>query len=173
MLSVEELEELIDEITKRITIANRLGTLDQVLDAMGMHDLIEPQVVDGDKKGKIVVLGDSDVDEKYLLITAGKLGIDKKRFEFCLEYDALQKYNYRKLQYSDNYRVVLVGPMPHSAYEKGNSGSIIAEMESRQDMYPRIIRVGKGSELKISKSGFKETLSRLVDEGYIDTDYAE
>ena len=173
MFSVEELEELIDEIAKRITIANRTGTLAQVLDALGMHDLIEPQIVDGDKKGKIVVLGASDVDEKFLLITAGKLGIDKKRFEFCLEYDDLQKYNYRKLQYSDNYRVVLVGPMPHSAHEKGDSGSIIAEMESRQDMYPRIIRVGKGPELKITKSGFKETLSHLISEGYIETDHAE
>ncbi len=167
MLSVEELEELLDEVSKRITLANRNGTLDELLTALGMHDLVEPQIAIGNKKGKIVVLGGSEVDEKHLQITAGKLGLDKHRFEFCLDYGALQKYNYRKLQYSDSYRVIMVGPIPHSTMEKGNSGSIISEMESHPDIYPRVIRLGTDANLKISKSGFKEKLELLIRENYI------
>jgi hypothetical protein len=134
---------------------------------MGMHDLIEPQAQAGSRDGKIVVLGASDVDEAHLLITAGKLGIDKKRFEFCLDYDAIQKYNFRKLQYSDKYRVILVGPMPHSSAGKSASSSAIADMEHHQDMYPRIIRLSAGTSLKITKSGFKEMLETLLHENYI------
>ena len=167
MLSVEELEELLDEISKRITLANRNGTLDELLGRLGMHDLVEPRSVYGDKKGRIVVLGESSVDEKYLQITAGKLGLDKQRFEFCLDYDVLQKYNYRKLQYSDNYRLIMVGPMPHSAREKGDSSSIIAEMELHPEIYPRVVRLGADGHLKISKSDFKQKLEQLVREGYI------
>jgi hypothetical protein len=167
VLGIEEIEELLDEIRSRVLLANRTGTLDQLLTVMGMHDLIEPQAQAGNRDGKIVVLGASDVDEAHLLITAGKLGIDKNRFEFCLDYDAIQKYNFRKLQYSDKYRVILVGPMPHSSAGKAESGSAIADMERHQDMYPRIIRMNAGTTLKITKSGFRETLKTLLHENYI------
>ena len=59
--------------------------MDQLLDSMGMHDLIEVQSQPGNKDGKIVVLGASDVDGAHLLITAGKLGIEKSRFDFFLD----------------------------------------------------------------------------------------
>lgn len=167
LLGIDEIEELLDEIRVRVLRANREGTLDQLLASMGMHDLIEVKAQPGNKNGKIVIIGASDVDEKYLLITAGKLGIDKSRFEFYLDYDAIQKYNFRKLQYSDKYRLILVGPMPHSTTGKADSSSVIAEMEKCQDMYPRIIRMGSGNELKISKTGFRDVLQELLEEDYI------
>ena len=85
VLGIDEVEELLDEIRVRVLRANREDTLDQLLDSMGMHDLIEVQSQPGNKDGKIVVLGASDVDGAHLLITAGKLGIDKSRFDFCLD----------------------------------------------------------------------------------------
>lgn len=96
VLGIDEIEELLDEIRIRVLRSNREGTLDCLLSAMGMHDLIEPQVQSGWKDGKIVVIGASDVDETHLLITAGKLGLSKSRFEFCLDYDAIQK-SFRQL----------------------------------------------------------------------------
>lgn len=167
VLGIEELEELMDEIQARVTMANRNGTLEELLTRMGMTDLIAPSYNEGRKDGKIVVLGGSEVNQEHLLITAGKLGIDKNRFEFVLDYDALQKYNYRKLQYSDNYRVILVGPIPHSAKEKGDSGSIISEMEKHQEMYPRIVKMMNGTDLKITKFSFKTALTNLQEENYI------
>ena len=61
----------------------------------------------------------------------------------------------------------MVGPAPHSTHEKGNSGSIISEMESHPDMYPRVIRLGSSGGLKITKSDFREKLEQLVREEYI------
>lgn len=167
VLCIDEIEELLDEIRVRVLRANRADTLDQLLALMGMHDLIEAQAQTGNKDGRIVVLGASDVDENHLLMTAGKMGIEKSRFEFCLDYDAIQKYNFRKLQYSDKYRLILVGPMPHSSVGKSDSSSAIAEMEKHPEMYPRIIRLSAGSELKITKTGFKEALERMLREEYI------
>ena len=167
VLGIEEIEELLDEIRIRILRANREDTLDHLLASMGMYDLMEVQSLSGNKNGKIVVLGASDVDEAHLLITAGKLGIDKSRFEFCLDYESIQKYNFRKLQYSEKYRLILVGPMPHSSAGKADSGSAIAEMEKHPEMYPRIIRMSAGSALKITKSGFKEVLESMLQENYI------
>ncbi len=164
---IDEIEELLDEIRLRVLRANRTDTLDQLLESMGMHDLVEPQSQLGNRDGKIVVLGASDVDETHLLITAGKLGIDKSRFEFCLDYDSMQRYNFRKLQQSEKYRVLLVGPMPHSTRGQADSSSAIADMEKHPDMYPRIVRLNAGNALKITKSGFKEALERLLRENFI------
>jgi hypothetical protein len=57
--------------------------------------------------------------------------------------------------------------MPHSSAGKAESGSAIADMEHHQDMYPRIIRMNAGTTLKITKSGFRETLKTLLHENYI------
>ena len=167
VLGIDEIEELLDEIRIRVLKANRNDTLDALLALMGMHDLIEEQSSNGNKDGKIVVLGGADVSVEHLLMTAGKLGLDKSRFEFCLDYEGMQKYNFRKLQYTDKYRVILVGPMPHSTAGKAESSSAIAEMEKHPEMYPRMIRLSAGTELKITKSGFKEALERLLREEYI------
>lgn len=168
VLGIEEIEELLDEIRMRILIANREDRLDQLLVSMGMSDLVEVQPQSGNKDGIIVVLGAAEVDEHRLLGVAKSLGLDKDRFEFCLDYETLQKYNFRKLQYSDRYRLIMVGPMPHSSAGKGDSSSAIAEMEKHPEMYPRVFRMSTGNELKITKTGFKETLGRLIQEGYID-----
>ena len=166
-LGIDEIEELLDEIRIRVLRANRDGTLDQLLSSMGIHDLIEAQVLQENKNGKIVVLGASEVDAAHLLNIAMKYGLDKNRFEFCIDYDSLQKYNFHKLQYSDKYRLILVGPMPHSTAGKLDSSSAIAEMEKHPEMYPRIVRMSSGSSLKISKSGFKQVIENMLHEGYL------
>ena len=50
--------------------------------------------------------------------------------------------------------------------EKGDSGSIIAELE-KSSAYPRVERLVSGSELKITKTNFREMLERLIKEDYI------
>lgn len=167
VLDLEEIEELVEEIRIRLLKANREDRLDQLLASMGMSDLVEVQPQSGNKDGKIVVLGASEVDEHRLLGVAKSLGLDKDRFEFCLDYEALQKYNFRKLQYSDRYRLIMVGPMPHSSAGKGDSSGAIAEMEKHPEMYPRVFRMSTGNELKITKTGFRDALERMLQEEYI------
>ena len=103
----------------------------------------------------------------HLKMTAGKLGIDKQRLEFHLGYYEMQTFDYRTLQFPDRYSAILVGPMPHSSAGKHDSSSAICEMEKNQDLYPRVIRMMAGTELKITQSSFKAALSRLQSEGCI------
>lgn len=61
---------------------------------------------------------------------------------------------------------VLFGPLPHSTSGKNDSSSVIAEMKSKEG-YPRIETLNAGNKLKITKSNFKSTLERLIQENYI------
>lgn len=101
-----------------------------------------------------------------MLGIASKLGIDKNRFEFYLDYKHIQKVDFRKMQYAPQYRIILFGPVPHSGYGKENGGSILAEVE-KSSIYPRVERLLNGNELKITKSNFKEMLEKLIEEDYI------
>ena len=107
MLSIEEiatLEEemqalLPDKLTEILTRANIRGELEDLLRIMGLSDLIqEENTFETYKDGKIVVIGGSEVKEEVLLSIGKQLGIDKKRFEFCLDYKSVQKYDFRKMQ---------------------------------------------------------------------------
>ena len=167
LLDIEELEEVIDTVRCKIVEANRMGYLEDLLHKLELDYLIgirpkyEPY-----KSGKILVIGEAEVKEKVLLGVAKELGIDKDRFEFCLDYNKAQKYEYSKLSYNPSYRVVMFGPVPHSSTGKLNSGSVISEMESKEG-YPRVVRLTDGNTLKITKSGYKRALSELLKENYI------
>lgn len=175
-LSSVELSELQDQIVNRLpdeilailVKLNRTGRLKEWLDMMNMSDLLQGEdEFYSYKQGKIVVIGGTKVREDVLLGVAKKLGIEKSRFEFCLDYNQIQKYDFKKMQYAPQYRVILFGPSPHSGRGKRESGSIIAELE-HSNAYPRVIRMQvHNDELKITKSNFEETLKQLIDEDYI------
>ena len=174
-LSIEELSDLEEELMEILpekmmeilTRANTRGTLEDLLELMGLSELLGAENrFETFKDGKIVVVGGTEVKEDVLLSIAKQLGIDKKRFEFCLDYDSIQKYDFRKMQYAPQYRLVLFGPAPHSCYGKGDSASIIAEME-HSEAYPRVERLMSGNDLKITKSNFREKLQQLLQEEYI------
>ena len=166
-LEDELMARIPDEITAVISKLNRTGRLEEFFEMLGMSDLLqEEDDFYSYKDGKIIVVGGTEVKEKVLLGVAKELGLDKNRFEFCLDYEAIQKYDFKKMQYAPQYRVVLFGPSPHSGRGKCDNGSIIAELESSK-AYPRVVRMQSGSELKITKSSFKETLMLLIEEKYI------
>ena len=174
-LTIEELSDLEDKIlmklpekiTAVLSKLNRSGGLEEFSNTLDMADLLETQQeIYSYKDGKIVVIGGSEVKEEILLSIAKKLGLDKSRFEFCLDYKQIQKYDFKKMQYAPQYRVVLFGPSPHSGHGKGDSGSILAEVE-KSPAYPRVERLVSGNELKITKSNFREMLKRLIEEEYI------
>lgn len=175
MLSIEELSELEDEImnalpdkiTEILSRANRNNQLEDLLKILGMSDLIGcGNAFETYKDGKIVVVGGTEVKEEVLASIGKQLGIDKKRFEFCLDYKDIQKYDFRKMQYAPQYRVILFGPTPHSGHGKGDSSSIITELEN-SDAYPRVERLISGQELKITKTNFRDMLQKLLNEEYI------
>ena len=167
MLNYEELEEVIEKITAKVTLANRSGELEELLISWGFGELIsKTSTYETDRDGKIVVIGASEVKENVLNGIIKSLGLDKGRFEFCLDYDKAKTFQYSKLRYNPNYRVVMFGPVPHSSTGKNDSSSVIAEMKNREG-YPRVEVLSGNNAVKITKSNFKDTLNKLVAENYI------
>lgn len=110
MLNYEELDEIIEEVTARITFANRSGELESLLKDWGIDKPLKKQsTYETDKNGKIVVIGASEVKENILIGIVKSFGLDKDCFEFCLDYNEAKTYKYNKLQYNPNYRVVIFG----------------------------------------------------------------
>lgn len=69
------------------------------------------------------------------------------------------------MQYNPNYRLVIVGPMPHNTAGKVESRSTISERE-KGNGYPKVIRLGS-NELKITKTNFKQALQEQQAIDYI------
>ena len=160
MLNSYELEEVIDSITQKIILANRIGTLENLLQQWGFDSLLKnDSVYETNKDGKIVVIGQPEVKINVLEGIIKSLNLDKNRFEFCLDYNDSKTFNYKKMQYSPNYRVVMFGPVPHSSVGKRDSSSVIAEMKNREG-YPRVVVLNDGNELKITKTNFKIALEK-------------
>lgn len=166
VLGVLELEPIIDAIQRLVFEANRRDNLEELLEKLGLTEFLQPECTyDTYKEGRILVVGNSEVDKKILLASAEKCGVSKARFEF-VSYDEATNYNFKKLQYNPNYRVVMFGATPHSASGKGDSSSIITAMEN-QSGYPKVIRMIANDKLKITKKNFKETLYKLLEIEYI------
>ncbi len=167
MLDYEELEEIIEKITAKITYANRTEDLEELLSGWGVSELL-PQMTAYDtmKNGKIVVVGASEVKENVLNGIIKSLGLEKSRFEFCLDYEKAKTFPYKKLRYNPNYRVIIFGPVPHSSTGKNDSSSVIAEMKNHEG-YPRVEVLSGNHAVKITKSNFKESLTELIMENYI------
>lgn len=178
MVDAVELFEVKDDILKylnenivgMLTTLNRTERLDDFFQLIGMSNPFRKErVFQTNKRGKIVVLGQSSVSKSDLLMSAGKMSFDKSRFEFHLGYEEMKSFNVRKYQYQFSYAAVLAGPMPHSGVGKGDYSSIIARMEEDEG-YPPVIRMGE-NELKITKSGFRNILTSLIEKGTIEKDF--
>lgn len=170
MLDVEELSELEENIkqeleehlTEVLAKLNCSGQLEELLRLLGMEYLLENesryQVY---KTGKIIVIGQSDVNVEKLRSVVKQIGLDKSRFEFYLNYEDAKRFNFHKIQWKPSYSLIMVGPMPHSGIDKGDYSSIISAMEEEAG-YPPVVRLGSNG-LKITKSDFRSKLQEMID----------
>lgn len=170
MLDVEELLELEDNIRKELddhlpaalSMLNRTGELEAFLKMLGMEDLLQSKpLYQVYKTGKIIVIGRSDVKAEVLLSIAKSLGLSKERFELHLDYEDGKTFDFEKTYWKPQYTLIMVGPMPHSGTGKGDSGSIIAKIESTEG-YPPVVRLGTNG-LKITKTDFRNKLKEMID----------
>ena len=174
MLDVNEMNTLADNVNAlfperiygALIRADANGELSELLRLLNMSELDQSDYFYSYKEGKIVVIGDSSVKKEHLIAIIKKVELDPDRFEFNLEYDAGKTYNYNKLKYNSNYRLVIFGAMPHKTKGTGKCSSVIENIRE-SDGYPRVEKLWSNNELKLTKSNFKEKLIELIDEGFI------
>jgi len=171
----EVLDELIATVANRVSdelrIAFSSNKLESYLIKMDMTDILMRYSVDSGydtlPSGKILIIGDSQVKADKILGCLKELGISKDRIEMRLGYEEAIRYPYKKLQYNPSYRLVLIGPIPHSIAGKEDASSIITLLE-REVGYPKIIRLVSGYELKITKTSLIEAVEREIKNGYLE-----
>lgn len=154
--------ELEDNLEMILVKLNRLGKLNELMALLGLSNYFGETDIETARDGKIIVIGESEVERKTLEGVAKQYGIEKDRFEFYLNYKDAKTFDFRKTQWSSRYSCILVGQMPHSGLAKGDYGSIISALET-EDGYPPVVRMGLNG-LKITKSSFRNTLGYLVSE---------
>lgn len=139
-----------------------------LLESYGLEDLIStslPYFLDTQRNGNIILFGDSQIKIKDIHGCLKSLGIDKKRFEY-VPYDDVTNYNFKNLEYNSSYRLILIGPMPHSAKGMGDASSIIEWLTSNKNIAKTI----KFDNLKVTKSAFKEAIEKEIETGYLELD---
>lgn len=167
MYGVDELEDISKQIYDALPVAipmlNRNGQIDTLLDLLGINDSAS-NYNKTIRKGKILILGQLDTSVESIYKIGEKYKISRKRFEIISEYDDCSNFDYKNLQYSQKYSIIMFGPQPHKGKNTGDNSSGISAVE-KFDFYPLSIRVG---HLKITKSSFEAALRQCINEGYIE-----
>ena len=144
--------------------------LEEYLRKIGMERFAPQQIShewdDSLPNGKIIVLGESSIKEREIIASITNQGISKDRIELHLGYVEFKNYNFNRLQYNSAYRLILVGPLPHSTRDKDDYSSVIAKME-QEDGYTKIVRLISNEQLKMTKTNIKEAIRRKIDLGYL------
>lgn len=160
-----------NRIHRELKNAYTTGRLKEYLQKIDMADLYPEEKSscwqDSMPDGKIIVFGESSIKEREIYASLQSVGITKERIELHLGYEELKTYSFSKLQYNAGYRLILVGPMPHSTTDKGEFSSPISMME-QTDGYSKIVRLSSNGELKITKSNLKMTVQQEIDQGYLE-----
>lgn len=108
------------------------------------------------------MFGDCSIKRKDIDGCLKSCGISKNRFEH-IPYEEVTNYNFKNLEYNNNYRLILLGPMPHSAKGKGDSKSIIEWLTNNKN----IAKTKKLDHLKITKTSLKNTIKQEINSGYL------
>ena len=175
-VSTDELLDIIADaglrLQREIKLAYKSGTLNDYLIKIGMEDLY-PQKNDSGwdgafPDGKLVILGASNIQDRDIFKSIESVGIPRERVELRLGYDDRSNEEFiRTLRYNNKYRLILVGPMPHSTTATGDFSSAITMMQNT-DGYTKVISLYSNGELKISKTNIKQAVQSAVDSGYLE-----
>ncbi|MDU6784198.1 hypothetical protein [uncultured Peptoniphilus sp.] len=136
-----------------------------LLEKFGLNNLIPesaPYFFDTQKNGNIIMFGDSQIKMREIYGCLKAFGISKDRFEH-IPYEKVTNYNFRNLEYNNNYRLILIGPMPHSAKGMGDNNSIIEWLTNNKN----IAKTRTFENLKVTKSSFKDVIREEIESGYL------
>ena len=173
-LTYEDVLDIMPEantiLFKRIKEAFKTGNLKKYLDSIGMLEIYPEEVEQGwsgaYEDGKVLVLGEASCKRNEIEASLKSVGVPKNKIELCLGYEEMVRVNFQRLRYDAAYRLILVGPMPHSTMGKDEFSSAITMME-KTDGYTKIIRMTSGNGLKITKTNLKEVVGEEIRQGFI------
>ena len=167
MSDVSLLGEAIKYYTEELTQAFKNNNLKTVLTKYHYPDLLPATVNDsiGSPDGKILIIGETNCKVKDLQGIFNAMGL-RGRVECHTDYEDIQRYQFNNLMYNHKYRLIIVGPMPHSTYGKDEFSSIITRMENTEG-FPCVRRAIANGGLKITKTNIKQILQEELESGFL------
>lgn len=174
-ISTIEMLDIMAQASNRLTLSLRnayaAGNLKEYLASISMGDLYpeeKPLEWDGSyDDGMVIIFGEPAMKPKDLLGVLKSVGLSRDRVELHLDYKSIASYNFEtQLRYKSKYRLIIVGPIPHSAAGKDDFSSPIPKMETVPG-YTRVIRLTSNGELKITKTNLKTALQDQINSGYL------
>lgn len=163
MRGYEELMVMIEDIHKKmyseILDANRSGDEDEFNKVLKKwnYNFGEEDNYGDVARQKILVIGKSEVEQKYLERIVENLNMDAEQFDFKLGYE--QNFDFSALKNSTTFSDVIVGAMGHKQKGGGDSNSAISELELNPDKYPHVVKcLTSAGKLKITKQSFQNAI---------------
>lgn len=152
-LSLQRLDELLNKKNEEIDQLKQLNELNN--EQIGTTDSAFENI-------KIIILGDSLIDEKIIYGIAKTFELEKDQLDLVTDYEQGKRFNIDELKYNSKYDGILIGPIAHKIIGTGAYSSAIQRL-SQEEGFPPLeeIRTNSG-ELKITKSSLKSSLDKLL-----------
>jgi len=141
--------DIIESLTKS-DIAN-------IVDQRVRECLLVDQAPEREKD--ILIFGSSQISQKAIAGIAKRFGISTDRIEFRLSYRKNKRFDIGKLQYSDKYAYLLLGPNAHKIVNLGSYYSLSARLKTDGGFPDYIELKDYTGELKITK----ETITKAFE----------
>ncbi len=120
------------------------------------HDLLG-------RRGKILVLGATTMDDRTMQGIAKTYGFKKEDFDFMVDYDKISSFTGRGISF-DKYSALILGACPHKVQNLGDWSSLIEKCKSSEGMPLAIDARSRSGELKVTKESFKQALLEICRE---------
>ena len=112
---------------------------------------VYPEIVFEKNRNKILVLGESSVNLNTICNLFKEYGVARNCIEVINDFK--------------KYKLILVGPTPHSCKSKEYNTSMFTNLLYSQ--YSRVEKLMSNGKFKITKSNLNDLLSRLNEEQYL------
>lgn len=149
------------KISHEIELANRNNEMNELLDKYGIT-FEEEWMPINTRTYRIMVLGELAGNKSDYIIAAKRLGISENNLEF-VSYVEAKHLNAARLEYSDYYSDIVLGPIPHKVSGMGDTSSLVAAMEHEPKKYPKLVKAianSSSEQLKFSITTFKDCLTK-------------
>lgn len=127
----------------------------QAANGFGGHELLG-------NRGRILVLGSTNLDVPTMYGIAKLYGFEKKDFEFVTDYRKVVSASGR-INHSDRYTAIIFGACPHKVAGLGDWSSIIEKCKCCDYMPDAYDARSHSGELKVTKESFKKTLLQVCE----------
>lgn len=121
---------------------------------------VYPEIVFEKNRNKILVLGESSVNLNTICNLFKEYGVARNCIEVINDFNKIKRIGMEQLK---KYKLILVGPTPHSCKSKEYNTSMFTNLFQ----YSRVEKLMSNGKFKITKSNLNDLLSRLNEEQYL------